>query len=106
MYNIIFFGTSDFAIPSLEALAQDERFHIQAIVTQPDRPVGRHALITPPPIKKSAQHIPQCAHTPIIQPEKIKEEEKYDGYYSIVTSELKMTDMEIRDTYRVIDLTV
>jgi transposase len=32
--------------------------------------------------------------------EKIKEEEKYDGYYSIVTSELKMSDHELRDTYR------
>lgn len=74
MYNIIFFGTSDFAIPSLAALAQDERFHIQAIVTQPDRPVGRHAQITPPPIKLAAQRMAQCASTPIIQPEKIKEE--------------------------------
>ncbi|MCH3960767.1 MAG: IS1634 family transposase [Solobacterium sp.] len=36
----------------------------------------------------------------LLDEEKIKEEEKYDGYYSIVTSELKMTDMEIRDTYR------
>ena len=32
--------------------------------------------------------------------EKIAEEEKYDGYYSIVTSELNMSDYEIRDTYR------
>ena len=32
--------------------------------------------------------------------EKIKEEEKYDGYYSIVTSELKMSDIEMRETYR------
>jgi len=31
---------------------------------------------------------------------KIKEEEKYDGYYSIVTSELKMSDMEMREIYR------
>lgn len=31
---------------------------------------------------------------------KIEEEAKYDGYYSIVTSELKMSDMEIRDVYR------
>lgn len=31
---------------------------------------------------------------------KIKEEEKYDGYYSIVTSELKLTDIEIRKIYR------
>lgn len=32
--------------------------------------------------------------------DKIAEEEKYDGYYSIVTSELKMTDIEIRNIYR------
>lgn len=32
--------------------------------------------------------------------EKIREEEKYDGYYSIVTSELKMSDEEIREVYR------
>ena len=32
--------------------------------------------------------------------EKIKEEEKYDGYYSIVTSELNMTDKELRNKYR------
>lgn len=32
--------------------------------------------------------------------EKIKEEEKYDGYYSIVTSELTMSDREMRDIYR------
>ncbi len=36
----------------------------------------------------------------ILDTEKIAEEEKYDGYYSIVTSELKMSDQEIRDTYR------
>ena len=32
--------------------------------------------------------------------EKIREEEKYDGYYAIVTSELKMSDFEMRDIYR------
>lgn len=32
--------------------------------------------------------------------EKIMEEEKYDGYYSIVTSELKMSDVEMREVYR------
>jgi hypothetical protein len=32
--------------------------------------------------------------------EKIAEEEKYDGYYSIVTSELRMGDLEMRDIYR------
>lgn len=36
----------------------------------------------------------------ILNNDKIKEEEKYDGYYSIVTSELKMSDKEMRDTYK------
>ena len=35
----------------------------------------------------------------VLDEEKIAEEEKYDGYYSIVTSELKMSDQEIRETY-------
>ena len=36
----------------------------------------------------------------ILDEEKIREEEKYDGYYSIVTSELKLSDQKIRDIYR------
>jgi transposase len=36
----------------------------------------------------------------VLDTEKIKEEEKYDGYYAIVTSELKMSDLEIRNIYR------
>ena len=36
----------------------------------------------------------------ILDTEKIAEEEKYDGYYSIVTSELKMSDHEMREIYR------
>ncbi len=36
----------------------------------------------------------------VLDEAKIAEEEKYDGYYSIVTSELKMSDQEIRGTYR------
>lgn len=52
MYKIIFFGTSELAVPSLKALMQDGRFEIAGVVTQPDRPVGRHATITPPPVKQ------------------------------------------------------
>ena len=36
----------------------------------------------------------------MLDEEKIREEEKYDGYYSIVTSELNLTDTEIRKIYR------
>ena len=38
--------------------------------------------------------------TPCVNYDKIREEEKYDGYYSIVTSELEMNDLDIIDTYK------
>ncbi|MFH1620680.1 MAG: methionyl-tRNA formyltransferase [Patescibacteria group bacterium] len=69
-YKIIFFGTSDFAVPSLKALAEDKGYKIAGIVTQPDRPVGRHADLTPPPIKAVAEEL---GIQPIWQPEKIKD---------------------------------
>lgn len=67
-------GTSEFAVPSLRALAKDGRFEIVGVVTQPDRPVGRHATITPPPVKVAAQEL---GITEIRQPEKMKDEEAW-----------------------------
>ncbi len=71
MYRILFFGTSDFAVPSLNALSKDGRFEIVGVVTQPDRPVGRHAILTPPAIKMAAQKL---GIKEIHQPEKLKDE--------------------------------
>jgi len=76
MHKIIFFGTSDFAVPSLKSLLDDGRFEVVGIVTQPDRPVGRHAVLTAPAVKKSAQSvIPAKAGIQIFQPEKLKDED-------------------------------
>lgn len=57
MFHILFFGTSSFAVPSLERLASDPRFEILAVVTQPDRPVGRKAVMTEPPVKVAAKKL-------------------------------------------------
>jgi len=54
MYSVIFFGTSEFATPSLKALIDDPRFSVVGIVTQPDRPKGRHQVLTASPIKELA----------------------------------------------------
>lgn len=71
MHRILFFGTSDFAVPSLKALTQDARFEVAGVITQPDKPVGRHAVLTAPPIK---QCLTQAASPiPIIQPEKLSD---------------------------------
>jgi methionyl-tRNA formyltransferase len=53
--RVVFFGTPDFAVPSLGALV-GEGFDVVAVVTQPDKPQGRSRSSTvPPPIKVAAQ---------------------------------------------------
>lgn len=71
--RIIFMGTPDFAVPSLEALFQgpDE---VVAVVTQPDRKSGRGKKTTPPPVKITAEK----AGVPIHQPTKIRTQEFHD----------------------------
>ena len=51
--RILFWGTPDFAVPSLRAL-DDEGFEIVGVVTQPDRPAGRGQRLTPSPVKSVA----------------------------------------------------
>ena len=63
--RIVFLGTADFACPALSALA--ETHEIVRIITQPDRPVGRHAELRPSPVKTLAADL----GLPIAQPEKI-----------------------------------
>ena len=64
--KIAFLGTPDFAIPSLDMLFCEG--HSLAVFTQPDRPVGRHAVLTPPPTKAYAQE----RGIPVFQFEKIR----------------------------------
>lgn len=67
--KIAFLGTPEFAIPSLEMLYQ--LGHSIHVFTQPDRPVGRHGTLTPPPVKTYAlEH-----GIPVSQFEKIKSPE-------------------------------
>lgn len=51
--KIIFMGTPEFAVPSLEALLKSKE-EIIAVVSQPDRPIGRHALLFPTKVKETA----------------------------------------------------
>ena len=52
MSKIIFMGTPDFSTKVLEMLIAEH--DVIAVVTQPDRPVGRKKVMTPPPVKKVA----------------------------------------------------
>lgn len=50
-------STPEFGIPTLRLLAQDSRFEVVAVVSQPDKPAGRGLLLTPPPVKIAAQEL-------------------------------------------------
>ncbi|WP_100330862.1 methionyl-tRNA formyltransferase [Bacillus xiapuensis] len=71
MTNIVFMGTPDFSVPVLQRLIQED-YHIQAVVTQPDRPVGRKRVMTPPPVKAEAEKHGIL----VLQPEKLRESEE------------------------------
>lgn len=71
--KVIFMGTPEFAVVPLEMLIK-ENINVVAVVTQPDRPVGRKRVITPPPIKKLAIQY----DIPVYQPEKVKDEHFID----------------------------
>lgn len=66
--RVVFFGTPDFAVPSLRALiAESHAFTVAGVVTQPDRPRGRsRSTLVPPPVKAAALE----AGIPVLQPEK------------------------------------
>ncbi len=74
-YSIIFFGTSDFSTPSLQALINDARFSVKAVVTKPDMRVGRHQEIVEPPVKVMAKK----NGIPVMQFESIKSAEAYEA---------------------------
>ena len=72
--RIVFFGTPQFAIPTLEHLLANPQFQVVGVVTQPDKVRGRGNQVIPSPIAKIAQ-----AHQlPIFQPERIKKAPEND----------------------------
>jgi methionyl-tRNA formyltransferase len=66
MTKLVFMGTPQFSVPILEGLIE-AGYEVQAVVTQPDRPVGRKKVITPTPVKEAALRF----NLPVLQPEKI-----------------------------------
>ena len=67
--RLVFFGTPDFAVPSLERLL-GSRHAVVGVVTQPDRPRGRGQHVTDSPVKRAAV----AAGVPVLQPDRLKDE--------------------------------
>ncbi|HEX2979970.1 MAG TPA: methionyl-tRNA formyltransferase, partial [Anaerolineaceae bacterium] len=66
--RVIFMGSPDFALPTLQALV-DGPYEVVGVVTQPDRPAGRGRVLTPPPVKLLAETL----GIPVIQPNRLRE---------------------------------
>ncbi len=69
--RIVFMGTPEFAVPSLEALAASGH-EVAAVFTQPDKPQGRRMTLTPPPVKLAAAG----KNIPVFQPKTLKAPEE------------------------------
>ena len=78
MTKIVFMGTPAFSVPILEGLLESG-YEVQAVVTQPDRPVGRKHVITPPPVKVAALKHDLL----VLQPEKISGSAEMDKIASL-----------------------
>ncbi|MDJ1502396.1 methionyl-tRNA formyltransferase [Xanthocytophaga agilis] len=68
--RIIFMGTPEFAVPSLEILVENN-YNVVAVITAPDKPAGRGLKLVASPVKEAA-----LKHSiPVLQPEKLKNPE-------------------------------
>jgi len=73
LLRIVFFGTPEFAVPSLRALLAG-RDPVIGVVCQPDKPAGRGQRLAVPPVKQAALR----ARLPVFQPEKLRAPETLD----------------------------
>jgi methionyl-tRNA formyltransferase len=76
MTEIVFMGSPDFALPTLEALARE--YQVVGVVTQPDRAAGRGRELRPPPVKLLAEALA----IPVIQPEKLRQPEALEQLHA------------------------
>lgn len=68
--RIIYMGTPDYAEVILRALSE-KGYCILSVFTQPDKPVGRKKILTPPPVKVAAEEL----GFPVLQPESLRNDE-------------------------------
>ncbi len=67
--NVVFMGTPDFAVGTLNALIASDKYRVQAVFSQPDKPKGRKKELQMTPVKAAAV----AAGIPVYQPVKIRE---------------------------------
>ncbi|MCD7761744.1 MAG: methionyl-tRNA formyltransferase [Lachnospiraceae bacterium] len=74
LQNVVFMGTPDFAVGTLNALIVSDKYRVQAVFSQPDKPKGRKKELQMTPVKAAAA----AAGIPVYQPVKIREPQWLD----------------------------
>ena len=104
MLKIVFFGTPQFAVASLEALIADVGIDVVAVVTQPDKRRGRGKELSPSPVKVTGL----TANIPILQPDRIKKDSDalaqlraYEADFFVVVAYGQLLSQEILDMPRI-----
>ncbi len=69
-YPILFMGTPGFAVPSLKALHESDRFDVKAVISQPDRPAGRKMKLQASAVKQAALDL----GLPVLTPETVNKD--------------------------------
>lgn len=68
--RVVFMGTPQFSVPTLQTLLDDPAIEVVGVLTQPDKPVGRGQKLTPPPVKVVAlEH-----NLPVHQPKRLRKD--------------------------------
>jgi methionyl-tRNA formyltransferase len=80
--RLVFCGTPEFAVPTLEAVVKAGH-EVALVVTQPDRAAGRGMELQAPPVKKKAAEL----GIPVVQPEKIKNNEEFRAQLEAIRPE-------------------
>lgn len=102
MWNVVFMGTPDFATGSLKALLEDGKYHIQAVVTQPDRPKGRGQKMVETPVKQFAlqQGLPVYQPLKVKEPDFVKQLKDWNPDFIVVAAFGQFLTQEILDIPR------
>jgi methionyl-tRNA formyltransferase len=85
--RIIFMGTPEFAVPSLEVLVEN-KYNVVAVITAPDKPQGRGQKLSASPVKECAlkYDIPVLQPTNLKSPEFLEELKSYQANLQIVVA--------------------
>ncbi len=84
----VFFGSGSFAVPILDALAVMPGVRVEAVVSAPDRPVGRKAIVAPTPVTARARQL----GLPVLQPVRVRLPESVEALQDLAPELIVLAD--------------